>query len=944
MEAASKDDLLVPGKVVRLRERLWRVDHRAGATFGATALDGRDNTPTRFSVVLEDVQPGALPMPSPDAVGDEREQRLLLDAYRFSLLHGTAPILGLQRSRAIPTDFQMVPLLMALENEKVRLLIADDVGTGKTIEAGLILSELLARGRARRILVCVPANLRDQWSDTLDQMFHIDATVVAGHLLPSLERRLLPGQSIWAAHDVIIASIDYLKTRTEEVLSHPWDLVLVDEAHLAAAPHAFAGRMGNDMERHAFVRNAAQRTRHLLLLTATPHNGYSDSYQSLFRMLDPDLVADSPSGPRLDRTRARDRHVVQRRRADIEAWYSERDVPSPFPTRDSDEIIVSLSRAKDMKALLEGLNGYTGELYESATSSIGKWVAAHLHKRLLSSPAALRISLDKRLNVVTREAAIDLGEQAERTAAEATTDALFTEDDEHDAAHLLARVPMSSEREITYLKDLRQLAAKVTAAKDPKLTALLRLLPTRMAAHPAAQRVIVFTKFKDTLDYLEKNLVRAVGKAKDGLPDGTEVFTIYGDMNLAQRNETFAQFEAADKAVLIATDCISEGVNLQRACAELVHYELPWNPNRIEQRNGRIDRFHQREPSVGIRTLVLDDPLDASLLHLIVQKSEKIRTAYGFVPPFLANSDILLHLSDPGTAFRAKLQSAPSLQPTLFSDDAMQETDAELARLTDESIADTETLERVKDESFYGQTGISLTAIEQALTESREVTGTSEQIEQFALAALRQRHGSVTTKAGIHTMTNPARAVADLAPEGHRFTFDPLTGVDDPTLDVVDLAHPLLRRLVDLTLDDARLPDCRGRVAAKVVQTDTGRAVIHHVLFRYVANADPPVLLEELLPLAFHAGDGNPLDANAALSASAGQGTVYAGDVRADAAAALADPDLEAHLTATANQRASDLASRHAELTAAWADGLTDVRPTSRDLVALTLHYPEVTA
>ena len=191
----------------------------------------------------------------------------------------------------------------------------------------------------------VPANLRDQWRDTLDTMFHIDATIVAGHLLPALERRLLPGQSVWATHDVAIASIDYLKTRTEEVLSHGWDLVLVDEAHLAAQPHTEPGRAAPDMERFAFVREAAGRRRHLLLLTATPHNGYADSYASLFRMLDPILVQDGPTGPRVQRTAAREHHVVQRRRSDIEEWYRVRGVRSPFPERRADEQVVDLRRS-----------------------------------------------------------------------------------------------------------------------------------------------------------------------------------------------------------------------------------------------------------------------------------------------------------------------------------------------------------------------------------------------------------------------------------------------------------------------------------------------------------------------------------------------------------------------------------------------------------------------
>ena len=211
---------LAPGRVISMRGRLWRVDYTDGDIFAATALDGRDNQTQRFHRDLETVESGEMPLPSPTAVGDERQQWLLLDGQRFSLLHGTAPITGLQRSRAIPTDYQIVPLLMALGGDRVRLLIADDVGTGKTIEAGLVLSELLSRGKVRRVLIVVPANLREQWRDALDHFFHINSTIVAGHLLAPLERQLLPGQSVWATHDVVIASVDYLKTRTEQVLSY----------------------------------------------------------------------------------------------------------------------------------------------------------------------------------------------------------------------------------------------------------------------------------------------------------------------------------------------------------------------------------------------------------------------------------------------------------------------------------------------------------------------------------------------------------------------------------------------------------------------------------------------------------------------------------------------------------------------------------------------------
>lgn len=943
------DELLTPGRVVRLRERLWRVDYRDGAIFGVTPLDGRDTQPSRFHTALERVEPGALPLPNPEALGDDRQQRLLLDAYKFSLLHGTAPILGLQRSRAIPTDFQLVPLLMALNTERVRLLIADDVGTGKTVEAGLILSELLARGRARRVLIVVPANLREQWYETLDRMFHINPVIVAGHLRPALERRLLPGQSVWAAHDVVIASIDYLKTRPEEVLYYGWDLILVDEAHLAAQPHTQPGRSAPDMERFSFVREAASRCSHLLLLTATPHNGYTDSYYSLFRMLDPTLV-DGPRGPGLDRKRARADHVVQRRRADIEDWYRLKGEKSPFPERRADEQLISLSRRHEMQALLAELIDYASDLYGSATGTIDRWVAAHLQKRLLSSPAALRSSIEKRLTAIGRGSSLDVSAATLKQAEEAMTDAMFGEGDEDDAPQVTAATTLKKAAELARLEAILALAKKVTPAKDPKLTTLLDLLPERMAAHPKAPRVLVFTKYKDTLDYLVTNLTKAVGRSTHGLPAGTAVFAIHGGLNLSQRNVVFAAFEQASPAVLVATDCISEGVNLQRACAELIHYELPWNPNRLEQRNGRIDRFLQREPFVGIRTLVLDDPLDASLLYLIVRKAEQMRADYGFVPPFLANADILLHLSDPKAAFRGRLTARSSSGQLsfaeLFEEEAvtdLPDLDAELAQLTAETVAGTEILERVRDESFYGQAGISLTAIEEALTKSRELAGTPQQVHEFTLRGLKDRHVTLAEDHRIFKVSKAPPNLGDLLPPGYRFTFEQTIGIDDPNIDVIDLAHPLLRRLVDMTLDESRLPECRGRIAARTVVTDTGRVAVLHVLVRYVAEAKPPVLLEEIVPVAYKLSTGEELPADPLMTAPAGAGTQYRDDVLEDATAALGDPTLSGRLNTMAHKRADALAERHSTLIAKWAEGLAQVAPTSTDLVALTLLYPQVT-
>lgn len=199
------------GQVVSFRRRLWRIDDVSGNEFLATTIDGFTNVRKRFITELEHVQPGNLPEPDYAQLGDPGKQDLLLRAYRLSMLHGSAPFLSLQRSSVIPVNYQLVPLVMALEQARVRLLIADDVGLGKTIEAGLILSELMARGRAKRILIVTPANLREQWQQALTYFFHINTRILSSKTRREYEKQLPAGANPWQFFQRIIVSIDYAK-------------------------------------------------------------------------------------------------------------------------------------------------------------------------------------------------------------------------------------------------------------------------------------------------------------------------------------------------------------------------------------------------------------------------------------------------------------------------------------------------------------------------------------------------------------------------------------------------------------------------------------------------------------------------------------------------------------------------------------------------------------
>ena len=449
------------GSVIRLRHRLWRVDRVTDQDFTATPIDGRDIRRWRFLRSFEEqlAEPGALPAPDPQVLSDPAKQDLLLRAYRLNLIHGSAPFLGLQRSRAIPEPYQLVPLLMSLNMERVRLLIGDDVGVGKSVEAGLIISELFARGLAERLLVVVPAALREQWVETLDRFFHLDAVIMAGHTRPSLERRLLPGQSPWAAYPIVVASIDYLKRRVSEVLSHQWDAVLVDEAHIAARPHAYTGTSRVDKERWELLHALGTRetVKHLILLSATPHPGHTDCFASLLEVLNPEAV----TGAGINREVAK-AHVVQRRRLDIQEWWG---VEAPFPERTPRDEVIPLSPPE--AALLLGLREYGGILARTEGGNVGQWISLHLQRRALSSPRAITRSIEMRKKAARKRPEREAKKRNEglAEAASAVLDQDSTTDlsDEHRWGRLDTAALLGTLEELEKLEELAVLAKKVVS-------------------------------------------------------------------------------------------------------------------------------------------------------------------------------------------------------------------------------------------------------------------------------------------------------------------------------------------------------------------------------------------------------------------------------------------------------------------------------------------------
>ena len=582
-----------------------------------------------------------------------------------------------------------------------------------------------------------------------------------------------------------------------QVLEQNWDVILVDEAHNVAKPHQVDPKQKVEMERWELMRDLSKKTRHLIMLTATPHNGYTDTFASLLKMLDVGAVSSSDSDPAINREVAKS-YVCQRRRIDVEAEMSKTGDKSPFPKRDASEVFVKLSpleaRVMDEVEQLGKHILATAGGERSFRMRIAKWTVTHFHKRALSSPYSLVCSLKNRLKTVEKSIDVEearMDDEASIDEPEARAEVLDNDtgeriDDEETGARMERYLVGDKEaflKEKELLEETLREAQKVTAAKDAKLTELLE--NTLRFMFRKIPKVIIFTRYRDTLAYLARNIpehrhFRSV-----------KVVTLDGSMNEVQRAERFKEFEKASQAILIATDCISEGINLQYVASQIIHYELPWNPNRLEQRNGRVDRYGQPEGIVVIRTMVVNDSLEAAILKVLVEKAFQIRHEFGFSPPFFGDDVSVLDL------IRERGYDVKIGQRGLdeFLEDISPEQDVTIDPFSDESI------QRMKNDNFYGQSGIDLAGVQKRLSDTENLVGSRDEIQNFVESGLNRFGCRLTSNVDgtfrIEILDNRLALGLDRKII-ERATFDPLRGRDDPELEVIDLGHRLVRNLIDL--------------------------------------------------------------------------------------------------------------------------------------------------
>ena len=587
----------------------------------------------------------------------------LLRAARWTAL---SPYLGLNDNRreedhepiASPfhggvrvEDFQLVPLLKALRMPRVSLLIADDVGLGKTIEAGLILTELLLRRRIRRVLILTPASLRDQWKEELWDKFSLSFEVIDRQSTDRHRRKLGIDASPWRSFSRIISSYHYLRQpdvreqflsacATPEGSPHlPWDLLIVDECH-----NLMPASLGEDSQLCQTLRLLAPQFEHRLFLSATPHNGHTRSFTGLLELLDP--VRFSRTHKMSPAMRGRVDHVVIRRlKSDINAGsttprFCNRLPPEALP-------LASNSGETELCAAFDAFRTSVGSLVGSETQGrrhAGTFAVEVLGKRLLSCPASFADSWYRTMQGMAEETASEADiKAAERVLRQETGDDREAQQRQATAATVIGGWLQSYgekwEEEIRRIgqaiKDLGFKADGYSVTEqvpsyDSRFEALIGLIDRlliRKGRFRSDERLIVFTEYKTTLDYLANRLRREFPPER--------VLTLFGvggptGMAVTERDSVKAAFNDPEAAVriLVATDAASEGLNLHRTARYLLHYDCPWNPSRLEQRNGRLDRYGQARDVTVYHFDSEGDP-DIRFLGHVIRKANAFREDLG---------------------------------------------------------------------------------------------------------------------------------------------------------------------------------------------------------------------------------------------------------------------------------------------------------------------------
>ncbi len=798
-----------------------------------------------YDLPFERIKAAEFPLPSTEDIKDHQAVRLLLESARLLLREGAAPFRCLGRISIRPRPYQFVPLLMALRLETVRLLIADDVGVGKTIEAALIAKELLERGEIKRLCVLCPPYLCEQWQKELREKFHIDAVVIRSGTVAKLEREIPPDKSIFSYYTHFIASIDFVKSDhyRASFLEHCPEFVIIDEVHGAAKPPG--NRSSSQQKRHALVKEIAKNPdRHLVLLTATPHSGHDESFLSILGLLKPEFRNLNLSSLSEEERASLARHFIQRRRADVKHWMGE---DTPCPERDSQEAPYEFSPA--YKDFFDSVYKFARSLVRSAQNftdfkkRMRFFSALALLRCIGSSPAAAEVSLLKRTQ--TQEETIPNTQEDIDTLFEPLIyDSSELETLEDTTPNALFETQQKDETfPDTYRRYLRDFASKARGLKgkeDRKLQTVIELTTSLLKEgfHP-----IIWCRYIATADYVAEELTKSL----TALFSDLRIASVTGALSEEERKLKVEELSQSEHRILVATDCLSEGINLQEHFTAVIHHDLPWNPNRLEQREGRIDRFGQR--AKRIKTFLLfgrDNPVDGAVLDVLLRKARKIHKQLGIYVPVPQDSESVME-----AVFNSLFSRAEKLEQLALFDSPVEQFHKEW-----DIYAQREKESRTR----FAQKAIKPEEVKKELEETDAILGSPEDVKRFLQAASQRLGFSLRERKEEIFELIPEELPAEIKmrlgslPSPWRITFLSPTP-EDATY--IGRNHPLIEALAEYLFDAAFYHSKDIAVSrCGVIRTDEVNIRTTLLLLRlryrfYERKNDTPNLAEETYVFGF---------------------------------------------------------------------------------------------
>ena len=731
--------------------------------------------------------------------GDARQFRLAAEAHRIRLAYQYDPHFAVSVSQVDPLPHQFDAVYNRLLTQpSIRYLIADDPGAGKTIMGGLLIKELKFRGLAEHILIVTPANLTDQWRREMHEKF--------GETFQVINRATVDaayGRNVWEDTAQAICSIDFM-ARNDEIRERMrdtrWDLVIVDEAHKMAAYRY--GKKTRTTARYELGAFLAERTDHYLFLTATPHKGDPDNFALLLQLLDPDLYV---TGDILTEANDRDENRIMCRRLkeDMTKFNGEPCFPARHVKTLSYELKGGERGIPDEATelgLYNAVTNYVTHHFQRADREGNRNVGLALtvlQRRVASSLAAIRSSLERRLKRLKDlkklghlRKQIDEGDWPEdfEDLDDMDEGDRWRLEDEAVERLTLAQNMAELDTEIDELARLVDLARQTQrSTTETKFEQLRDVIGEHIAG--TSEKLLVFTEHKDTLDFL-------VGKLTDL---GLRVTQIHGGMPMQRRIAAEREFfETAQ--IMVATEAAGEGINLQ-FCALMLNYDIPWNPNRLEQRMGRIHRYKQQR-EVMIYNLVATNTREGAVLGTLLAKLDRMREALGSDRVYDVIGDII---------------SAPKLDELMHDWLSRRRTMTEI--LADPALvlrpADVDKLRADMDNKALGSRYIDMSKLEEDMQKSREERLMPEYIERFFVEAYRSLGGTITTAKGrgpgIWTISQISvalrrtpeaieRRFGKIGKTYPKLTFDKERVVGYSDIEFVGPGHPLFEMVIDRVL------------------------------------------------------------------------------------------------------------------------------------------------